>query len=633
MTNQVTKEYLNYFTNSQNPNFAVMLKGKWGSGKTYFIRELIEEWNNQEVMSQKGEVNLKPIYVSLNGVSKKSEIIEALKAKISPFLYSKGVKIATEIFKGFIKSTLKIDFDYDEDNKVDGSANINFDPISIFKSTNDKIKGNRIIIFDDVERCKIALDELYGFINDFVEHSQCKIILIADEEKIDKKHNEDSKFKYSVFKEKIIGQTFEIKPETEKAINFFLDSATSEIKSYLIDSKDLIIKIFEISQKENLRVLQRAIYDFERLLKFTNTELSSEEEKYNKLIKNYLGYFLIYFLEFKTGNEDISSFQEIQFFSNDKSENKYTQYEEIITTFSLFHSSQLFTPLNLIDFIKNGNYLGLVNEINNSEIYVSKNVAKDWETLWHWQVLNDDDFISTLKNVSTCFFKSNNFQITEVLHISGILFTLIDEKLYKSKNKLQIVKRAKQLIKKMNLADFKDRDGAFSILSYASWQKQYMSREADEFKSIVNFTKNILENIKQVKSAKVIEDIFYGITNENIDEIYLKTRDYNESLENTIERTPMLSNLSPQKFAKTIFNLENNTINRLIWFFEKRYFPEKTYSNLVIEDHQRQEKDFLIHLHSIISSEIQSGKNRKKLIRQRTLKSFNEMIEQCIAKL
>jgi len=36
-----------------------------------------------------------------------------------------------------------------------------------------------------VERCKIPLDELYGFINDFVEHSQCKVILIADEDKLD----------------------------------------------------------------------------------------------------------------------------------------------------------------------------------------------------------------------------------------------------------------------------------------------------------------------------------------------------------------------------------------------------------------------------------------------------------------
>ena len=205
-----------------------------GSGKNIF-----HSWYNAQVIVE-GDINLKPIYVSLNGIAKKSEIIEALKAKISPFLYSKGAKFASDIFKGFIKSTLKIDFDYDNDNKADGSLNLNFDPISIFKSSNEKIKGNRILIFDDVERCKIPLDELYGFINDFVEHSQCKVILISDEDKIDDENTKDSKFKYPVFKEKIVGQTFEIKPDTIKAIDFFLESVSSEIRPFLVEYKELI---------------------------------------------------------------------------------------------------------------------------------------------------------------------------------------------------------------------------------------------------------------------------------------------------------------------------------------------------------------------------------------------------------
>lgn len=396
MTNQTTIEYLNYFVASQNPNFAVMLKGKWGAGKTYFIRGIIKDWEDKQDIEET-EINLRPIYISLNGVAKKSEIVELLKAKISPFLYSKGAQFATDIFKGFIKSTLKIDFDYDKDGNSDGSANINFDPISIFKSSNDKIKGNRILIFDDVERCKIPVDELYGFMNDFVEHSQCKVILISDEDKIDEEHTKDSKYKYPEFREKIIGQTFEIKPDTEQAINYFLDSVTSNIKPHLLESKDLIIKIFNISKKENLRVLQRAIFDFERLFKFTNSKLTEDDKKFKILIKNYLSYFLIYFLEFKTGNEDISSFQQMSFLPDDKSEKKYTQYEEVVETFSLLHSTKLFTPFKLIDFIKNGNYENLVYEINNSTIFVKGKEEKDWEKLWYWQLLDDDIYSTILK--------------------------------------------------------------------------------------------------------------------------------------------------------------------------------------------------------------------------------------------
>jgi len=631
MTNQTTKEYLNYFVASQNPNFAVMLKGKWGAGKTYFIRGIIEEWENAQVIEE-GDINLKPIYVSLNGVSKKNEITEALKAKISPFLYSKGAKFATDIFKGFIKSTLKIDFDYDNDNKADGSVNINFDPISIFKSSNDKIKGNRILIFDDVERCKIPLDELYGFINDFVEHSQCKVILISDEDKIDEAHTKDSKYKYPVFKEKIIGQTFEIKPDTEQAIDFFLDSVTSEIKPYLIASKDLIIKIFDISKNENLRVLQRAIYDFERLFNFTDKELSKDEEKYKELIKNYLSYFLIYFLEFKTGNEDISSFQQMQFLSTDKSERKYTQYEEVVSTFTLQHSTKLFTPFKLIDFIKNGDYTDIVSEINNSTIYSKGIIEKDWERLWSWRLLNDDDYSNLLDSVSTSFFTTEDFHITEILHISGILFSLIDAKLYKGKSKLQVINRAKQLIKKVNLAEFKDERG-FSMLTWGSWRKAYASDKTEEFKSLVKFTQDILEKIKHDKSSVAVEDIFYNITNGNVDELYQKTREYNEDLGNIIERTPMLAKLNPKKFAETILSLNNDSLFRLKFFFEYRYFPEKTYSNVTIEDHQRQEKELLSKLHTKISKEVNAKKNRKKIIRKHILNELNTMIKNSIDRL
>lgn len=632
MTNQTTKEYLNYFVASQNPNFAVMLKGKWGAGKTYFIRGIIEEWENAQVIEE-GDVNLKPIYVSLNGVAKKSEIIEALKAKISPFLYSKGAKFATDIFKGFIKSTLKIDFDYDNDNKADGSVNINFDPISIFKSSNDKIKGNRILIFDDVERCKIPLDELYGFINDFVEHSQCKVILVSDEDKIDEEHTKDSKYKYPVCKEKIIGQTFEIKPDTEQAIDFFLDSVTSEIKPHLIASKDLIIKTFDISKKENLRVLQRAIYDFERLFNFTDKELSKDEEKYKELIKNYLSYFLIYFLEFKTGNEDISSFQQMQFLSDDKSERKYTQYEEVVSTFTLQHSTKLFTPFKLINFIKNGDYTDIVSEINNSTIYAKGTVEKDWERLWSWRLLDDDDYSNVLDSVSTSFFTTEDFHITEILHISGILFSLIDEKLYNGKSKLQVINRAKQLIKKKNLVEFKDERG-FSMLTFGgSWRKVYASDKTEEFKSLVKFIRDILEKIKHDKSSVAVEDIFYNITNGNVDELYQKTREYNEDLDDIVERTPMLAKLNPKKFAETILNLDNDSLFRLKLFFEYRYFPEKTYSNVTIGDHQRQEKELLLKLHTKISKEINAKKNRKKIIRKHALKELNTMIKNSIDRL
>lgn len=630
MTNKTTIEYLNYFVESSNPNFAVMLKGKWGAGKTYFIKGIIEEWNNKQVIS-KSEVNLKPIYVSLNGVSKKREIIESLKAQITPLLYSKGAKFATGIIKGFFKSALNIDFDYDDDDKKDGSINISFDPISIFKSSNEKIKGNRILIFDDIERCKIPIDELYGYVNDFVEHSECKVILISDEKKIEDEEIEKSKnkYEYSVFKEKIIGQTFEIKPDTELAVDFFINSVSNNIKSNLEDSRELIIKIFEVSKKENLRVLQRAIYDYERLFKFIDSKLADDSEKYKILFNNYLAYFLIYFLEIKTGNKDISSFQQLLFASNKEKENNFSHYEEIVAAYGLIHSSKLFTPEILSDFISNGNYENLVNEINNSSIYATGKKEKDWEKLWYWKLLEDDEFSTLLENVTTDFFQNYNFHITEILHISGILFSLIDSNLYSAKTNEEVVNRAKLLIDKLDLSEFKDNRG-FSSLTWGSWQKAYASDKTAEFKSILDYTRKKLDEIKVEKASQIIEDIFYGLTNTNIDDLYHQVRNYDDNLGNIIERTPMLSKLEPRKFAGVIFRLNNEAIFRLIQFIEYRYFPEKTYSNRTIENQQLEEKDTLVELSSLIENEIE---NESKLLRKHQLLELKKIIEKSVERL
>ena len=633
MTNQTTREYLNYFVESNNPNFAVMLKGKWGAGKTYFVKGIIEEWSNKQVISD-SEVNLKPIYISLNGISKKREIIDSLKAKISPILYSKGAKFASGILKGFFKSALKIDFDYDHDDKKDGSINISFDPISIFKSSNEKIKGNRILIFDDIERCKIPIDELYGYINDFVEHSECKVILISDEKKLEdeKIENTKSKYQYSVFKEKIIGQTFEIKPDTELAVDFFINSVSSDIKPYLLEGKDLIIKTFEISEKENLRVLQRAIYDYERLFKLIDPKLKEDSEKYKTLFKNYLGYFLIYFLEIKTGTKDISSFQQLLFVSNKEKDNNFSHYEDIISTYNLIHSSKLFTPHVLVDFISNGNYENLITEINNSSIYSTEKKEKHWEKLWYWKLLDDDDYSRLLDKVTNDFFQTNEFHVTEILHISGILFSLTDANLYSGKTKEEVVKRAKVIIDELDLSEFKDHRG-FSPLTWGSRQKAYASDKTPEFKSILGYIKEKLDTIKIEKSSQRIEEIFYGLTNESIDDLYLTVKEYDYNLENIIECTPMISNLETGKFAKVIFNLNNEAIFRFIQFIEYRYFPEKTYSNRTIENQQLEEKDTLINLKPLIEKEIENKSNKDKILRKHQLSELVSIIDKSIKRL
>ena len=192
MNNRLTS-YLNEYLAMQTPQFAVMITGKWGCGKTFYIKNLIDEWCNPNRNVSEDSIDLKPIYVSLNGLSSISSVIRKVKTVLYPLLYSKGAKVAKKVILAALKIASKSYLDLDKDGVGEDMDNL-LDAegiIEIFKSNSDTLKGNRVMIFDDIERCKIPLDELFGFINSIVEHSNSKIILICDEEKLDEVANKE----------------------------------------------------------------------------------------------------------------------------------------------------------------------------------------------------------------------------------------------------------------------------------------------------------------------------------------------------------------------------------------------------------------------------------------------------------
>src|SRR3989339_1118767 len=139
MPNKHIDEFLNYYIDDKklkNPQYAVLLKGKWGSGKTHFINEYKKHLD---------EISQKCIYVSLYGVTSYDEIETKLLKAIHPKLYNDKTIFAGKILKGLLKGTLKLDLN--DDGKTDGSASVqipNFKPEDLLNTK------DRILIFDDV---------------------------------------------------------------------------------------------------------------------------------------------------------------------------------------------------------------------------------------------------------------------------------------------------------------------------------------------------------------------------------------------------------------------------------------------------------------------------------------------------
>lgn len=133
------------------------------------------------------------------------------------------------------------------------------------------------------------MKELLGFINYFVEHCNCHVVVIGDENHLE----ELSKAVLDEFKEKTIGREFEIQPDIEEAIEYFLGEVP--VSDYLKEMRDFIIACFKCTKSDNLRVLRQCLYDFKSHLNKLPPELV---EKDNIFLKNILGSFIAVYAEY-----------------------------------------------------------------------------------------------------------------------------------------------------------------------------------------------------------------------------------------------------------------------------------------------------------------------------------------------
>lgn len=391
MGNKEITNFLDEYVQIPNPQYAVMLKGAWGCGKTFFIQQWIKTLKNGDV--EKDKLNWKPIYISLFGLTEVQQVTESINKEISPWLYSKGAKFIKNFLKAASKIALKYDIDADGNGKSEGSATLNLDSILLLKEDNSEIRGNKILIFDDFERCNINFETLLGYINYFSEHCKCKIIIIGDESKLDIKESESTKLKFKDFKEKTIGRTFEIKTNISEVVDFFIKEITPNNRNLLSENKELIIQIFKASNSHNLRILRQCLNDYNRIV-MTLPKHYHESLQYHNVISSLLANFIAVYFEYKSGNTEIAEiFNRMAMLSNNNSETNKKR-EKILSKYrSVRNNSRLglfddFIVEKIIHYLNNGffntEYLRDSLDIRDTEI-------KSWEHLYdYWRLSNDE---------------------------------------------------------------------------------------------------------------------------------------------------------------------------------------------------------------------------------------------------
>ena len=228
-------------------DYAVMIDGPWGSGKSFFLKK--------KFFPKLDEMKRKYIFISLYGANSINEINKQV--YLQNILGNENVNSKAKFF-GFAGSLA-----YDYLDKKGVNVNSVQDAITIVKDR-IAIDEKTVLIFDDFERTKINVAELLGFINGFVEQQHLKTIIICNEKEIDDTLN-NLELKYLVASKDIISFPKSVSNEDYfKSLGRYSESDNKDNN----DFKELI-SIEELNNRVN--------------------ELFDEKTKYKKIKEKIIG--------------------------------------------------------------------------------------------------------------------------------------------------------------------------------------------------------------------------------------------------------------------------------------------------------------------------------------------------------
>ena len=289
------------YIRSDYTDYAIMINGEWGSGKTYFWNHKIR--NKIENMTINGK-KLTTIYMSLYGISNLEEISKKIFIETTQLMDKNFKKYMDSNGQTFIPEYAKTGLDMA--NFFGVTQNGDKIDYENFFSTDDKV-----LCFDDLERANVDVIDILGYINNFVEHDHIKTIIICNEKELSTKLKSsnlemktfiatylldkedkllttdkpmvekiedtienvfDKANDYERIKEKLIGETFEYAPKFDYIINGILMryESNSDLIRFLRENTGLIISTFNKSGTRNLRILKHALNDFSKIYEMVN---------------------------------------------------------------------------------------------------------------------------------------------------------------------------------------------------------------------------------------------------------------------------------------------------------------------------------------------------------------------------
>lgn len=287
------KEEILTFIQRKEETGALLITGKWGSGKSYYIKRLAEDLNT----NKKEYLCI----ISLFGIDSVESLTKVVKERYSEANkgFTRVLQKAEKAAKTAMDTVGEIATIASKENPIvagikTGISSILsmdfFDFISVKNYIgSDKTRRQFVLVFDDLERCKIDVVDLLGAINEYCENRNIKTIILAAEEnllnnkksvkKVSWEEGENEKEvliseqpksaeEYVEFKEKVIFQTLEFEASYSEIIDAMIDAYKESVLDYvkfLHNNAGIMKQVSIESGFNNLRTIKAIIINFERV--------------------------------------------------------------------------------------------------------------------------------------------------------------------------------------------------------------------------------------------------------------------------------------------------------------------------------------------------------------------------------
>ncbi len=539
-------------------DYAIMINGEWGSGKTYFWNHKIR--NKIESMQVNGK-KYTTIYMSLYGISNLEEIskkifietTQLMDKNLKKYMGSKGEKVIPEYAKTGLDMANFFGVTQNGDK-------INYEE---FFSTEDKV-----LCFDDLERANVDVIDILGYINNFVEHDHIKTIIICNEKELSTKLKSsnlemktfiatylldkenklniktdepmveriqdtieyvfDKANDYERIKEKLIGETFEYAPEFTYIINglFMRYERYPELIRFLRQNSNLITSTFNKSGTRNLRILKHALNDFKKVFDMVNASYPNTN---NRVLQTMLIFTIAISFEIKAGKVTKDKFKNI---ANNE------EYRAILVSSRVFMDNRQFyikefDSTYYYNFKADYRFFKFIELYVRTRIFDMKIFRDDMEVIRN--TVDTDQLPGYKRLLTEEYWKITDDQFPSV--INGILKDIKDGKI----EPIECVKLFayfSYFIEK-NLIDYdiKTMESVFTNgMNIASVTSEYCADAKEELEQIA------IENPGE-EMQRIIKR-FYEINTQ------LKDRMYTEKTEELFKCIPMKMEVFYDKYAK-----------------------------------------------------------------------------------